>query len=366
MTNTKLFAVILAVSTLASCSGGAPDRSRVVNVYAWAEYFPPSVIAKFEAETGLHVNYAVLDSPDVAETTLSAGNSNYDVVTMNASPHLAREIPQGFWKPLDKAKIPNAKNADPQILTLLQPLDAGNNHAVPWMWGTVGVLYNQAKVEAQGGLPANSLDMVLDSTIAHKFEPCGINVLDSWQDVLPMVARYIGQPALSTDPDKLNAVVAKLTEIRPYLRNISTAGYYEKLATGDLCVALGYSGDAMVAKRMVNEAHGSTRIDYAYALGSVPLYVDSMVIPADSRNVTGALTFINFMMRPTISAEVTKFIGFASGNSAAVPLLDPAMQNNRIVYPPPEIRARFVTEPVYTSEELRIYTRVWQRFKTGQ
>jgi putrescine transport system substrate-binding protein len=365
-THAALLGVIVAVMAVAGCSGAAPDRSRVVNVFAWAEYFPPSVIEKFEAETGLHVNYAVFDSPDVAETTISAGHSNYDIVTMNASPHLAREIPQGFWKSLDKSKIPNANNADPLILKLLAPIDPGNAHAVPWMWGTVGVLYNSAKVAARGALPANSLDMVLDKETARKFQQCGISVLDSWQDVLPMVARYIGLPQLSTDPNQLDAVVAKLTEIRPYLRNIATAGYYEKLATGDLCVALGYSGDAMVARRMVKEAHATTPIDYAYAPGAVPLYVDSMVIPADSPNAAGALAFINFMMRPEISAEVTKFIGFASGNSAAVPLLDREMQTNVIVYPPMEIRARFVTESVYTSDELRVFTRVWQRFKTGQ
>jgi len=365
--NLRGLAIIVSIMTLAACGKAAHDRTRVVNIYAWAEYFPPAVIAKFEAETGLHVNYAVFDSVDVAETALSVGSSNYDIVTMNASPHLAREIPKGFWKPLDRSKIPNANlNADPQILKLLAPLDPGSVHAIPWMWGTVGVLYNPDKVKAQGALPANPLDMILDKETAHHFQACGINVLDSWQDVLPMVARYLGQPRLSVDPDKLEPVVAKLAEIRPFLRNIATAGYYEKLATGDLCVALGYSGDAMVARRMAKEAHSTTLIDYAYAPGTVPLYVDSMVIPADSPNAAGALSFINFMMRPEISAEVTAFIGFASGNSAAVPLLDPALQNNRIVYPPAEIRARFEIEPVYTSDELRLYTRVWQRFKTGE
>src|SRR5476651_1627011 len=87
----------------------AADRAHVLNIYAWAEYFPPSVVAKFEAETGIHVNYAVLDSPEMAETILSVGNSNYDLITMNAAPEMGREIPKGFWKVLDRSRIPNVR-----------------------------------------------------------------------------------------------------------------------------------------------------------------------------------------------------------------------------------------------------------------
>jgi putrescine transport system substrate-binding protein len=338
-----------------------------VNVYAWAEYFPPSVIEKFQKETGIHVNYSVFDSPDAAETTLSAGSSNYDIVTMNASPHLAREIPKGFWKKLDYAKIPNARNADRGILHILQQVDPGNQYAVPWMWGTVGVMYNVDKAKAiLGDTAITSLDVVLNKSSAARFEKCGISILDSWQDIMPMVSRYLGQPQLSDDPAKLNAVVAKLAEIKPLLRRISSSGYYEQLADGELCLAIGYSGDAMIARRMAGEGNTKVRIDYAYAREKVPLFVDSIVIPADSPNPDGALQFINFMMRPEISAEVTRFIGFASGNAAAVPLLEPALRDNTVVYPPAPIRERFEIERVYTSDELRAFNRAWQRFKTGQ
>jgi putrescine transport system substrate-binding protein len=357
---------VLVLSLVAMAHAG-DSRQNTLNVYAWAEYFPPSVVSKFQAETGIHVNYAVFDSPDAAETALSVGNSNYDIVTMNAVPHLAREIPQGFWKKLDAAQIPNARNADPQILKLMEQVDPGNAHAVPWMWGTTGIIYNADKVKALfGEIPANSLDMVLKKENAEKFERCGISILNSWQDILPLVARYLGQPKLSADPTQLGAVLAKLQEIRPFLRRIATAGYYEQIADGELCVAIGYSGDAMIARRMAKEGNTHVAVDFAFPGGPVPVYVDSMVIPADSPNYTGALRFINFMMRPEISAEVTRFIGFASGNAAAVPLLEPAVRNNAIVYPPAAIRARFEAGQVYSMDETRVYTRAWQRFSTGQ
>jgi putrescine transport system substrate-binding protein len=360
-------AVIASFVFLGLPAGAAPDRARIVNVYAWADYFPQSVLEKFQSETGIHVNYTVFDSPDTAETALSVGSSNYDIVTMNASPHLAREIPKGFWRKLDQPQIPNARNADPQILRVLSQADPGNLYAVPWMWGTVGIIYNAEKVKAVvGPLPTESLDLIFKKELAAKLEKCGISVLDSWQDVLPLVARYLGQPQLSAEPAQLDAVVKKLQEIRPFLRRISTSGYYEQLADGELCLSIGYSGDAMIARRMATESNTKIQVDYAFPRVSVTLYVDSMVIPADSPNYPGALKFINFMMRPEISAEVTRFIGFASGNSAALPYLDPSMRTNSIVYPPAEVRARFEMERVYTTDELRTFNRTWQRFRTGQ
>jgi putrescine transport system substrate-binding protein len=362
-----LLAVIVSSVFFGLPTRAAPDRAHVVNVYAWAEYFPQSVVEKFQSETGIHVNLAVFDSPDVAETALSVGSSNYDIVTMNASPHLAREIPKGFWKKLDQAQIPNARNADPQILKVMDRVDPGNLYAVPWMWGTVGVIYNSDKAKTiVGTLPTESLDVIFKKDLAAKFEKCGISILDSWQDILPLVARYLGQPQLSAEPAQLDAVVKKLGEIRGFLRRISTSGYYEQLADGELCLAIGYSGDAMIARRMAKEGATKIQIEYAFPRVSVPLYIDSMVIPADSPNYAGALKFIYFMMRPEISAEVTRFIGFASGNAAAIPYLDPSMRANNIVYPPAEVRARFETERVYTTDELRIFNRVWQRFRTGQ
>ncbi|MGO9995051.1 MAG: extracellular solute-binding protein [Steroidobacteraceae bacterium] len=364
---TRVLTAAAVVLSLASAVRAAADRAHVLNVYAWAEYFPKSVIDKFQAETGIHVNYAVFDSPDAAETALSVGSSNYDIVTMNASPHLAREIPKGFWRKLDPAKIPNVRNADPRMLQILQQVDPGNQYAVPWMWGTVGIMYDADKAKGiLGDAPIASLDVIFNKDVAAKFENCGISVLDSWQDIFPMVARYLGQPQLSADPAKLNAVISKLAEIKPLLRRIASSGYYEQLADGELCLAIGYSGDAMIARRMVTEGNTKVRIDYAYAREIVPLFVDSMVVPADSPNPAGASLFINFMMRPEISAEVTRFIGFASGNAAAIPLLDPAVRGNAVVYPPPEVRARFEIERVYSSEELRTFSRAWQKFKTGQ
>jgi putrescine transport system substrate-binding protein len=356
----------LGLGLLLAMTGAAADRAQVLNIYAWAEYFPPPLIAKFQAETGIHVNYAVLDSPEAAETILSVGHSNYDIVTMNASPELAREIPKGFWKKLDPASLPNARNADPQIMQLLAGVDPGNQYAIPWMWGTTGLLYNSDKIRSiMPDAPLESLDMVLKKSVAAKFAGCGISMLDSWGDILPMVSRYIGQPKLSADKASLDAVMAKLQEIQPYVRRISSSGYYQQLAEGELCLAIGYSGDAMVARRMVGESHGSIKINYSFAREMVPFYIDNLVIPADSPNAAAAQAFINFVMRPEVSASVTRFIGFATANAAALPLLEPAVRANTIIYPPPAVRSRLELQRLYTPEETRSFTRAWLLFKSG-
>src|ERR1700675_631446 len=163
----------IAVGAVLGPAAPAADRAHVVNIDAWESYFPKTVIDKFQSETGMHVNYSAFDSPDAAETALSVGSSNYDIVTMNASPQLAREIPKGFWKKLDRAAMPNARNADPRILQVLEQVDPGNNYAVPWMWGTTGLIYDADKAKTLlGGAPIAGLDVILDRNIAAKFEKC--------------------------------------------------------------------------------------------------------------------------------------------------------------------------------------------------
>jgi len=359
--------IVLAFCLGLACAPSvAADRATVINMYGWSDYFPKSLLDEFESESGIHVNYTVLASPETAESAISAGKSNYDIVTMNAAPELAREIPKGFWKELDPAAIPNARNADPDVMQRLGSVDPGNQHAVPWLWGTIGVIYNPSMIYARmGDAPIDSLDMVFKREVAAKFAGCGISILDSWRDMLPMVSRYIGQDRLSAEPNKLMAVMAKLRELRPYLRRIASFGYYEQLADGELCLSIGYSRDAMLARRIAQDGATGQRIEYSFARESVPFYIDSLVIPADAPNAAGGQAFINFVMRPEISADVTRYTGLASANAAAIALLPAAVRGNLAVYPPPDVRERFELPRVYTADEVRRFTRAWLQFKSG-
>jgi len=344
----------------------AAEPARVVNVYSWAEYFPAPILRKFEAETGIKVNYAVMDSNDVMETTLSAGHSGFDLVTVNASPHLGREIPKGLWQRLDKARLRNLANADPSIMKVLRRVDPQNAFAIPWMWGTLGVMFNSDMVRARlRPGPIRVIDMVFKPEIVARFKDCGVTVLDSWVDVLPMLSSWLGQPELSADPASLDALAGAYRQIRPSIRRVTTSGYYQQLAQGESCVAIGYSGDAMIARRLVAEAGSDVKVEYAYPEGTVFIFVDSFAIPADAPHPDAAHLFIDFALRPEIAAEAAAYIGFASGNAAAIPLLEPSMRENPAIYPPSAVRERFSMGRPYTADEERAFARAWLRMKTG-
>ncbi len=357
---------LCALAALAVAAVAVAEPSQVVNIYSWAEYFPEPVLRKFEAETGIKVNYSVMDNNDVMETTLSAGHSGFDLVTVNASPHLAREIPKHLWQKLDKARLKNIANADPTIMKALRRVDPQNAYAIPWMWGTLGVMYNPELVGSR--MPAGQargLDMVFRPATVARFKDCGVTVLDSWVDILPMLSTWLGQPELTAEPAALNALANAYKAVRPSIRRVTTSGYYQQLAEGESCVAIGYSGDAMVARRLVAEAGSGTKIDYAYPEGTVFIFVDSFAIPADAPHPDAAHRFIDFAMRPEIAAEAAAYIGFASGNAAAIPLLEQDMRENPAIYPPADVRARFSMGRPYTAAEERAFARAWLRMKTG-
>jgi putrescine transport system substrate-binding protein len=362
--------LMVGASSLAACGPrdqALPAQDRVLNLYSWAEYFPDSVIAQFETETGIKVNYSVFDSNDVAETTLSAGQSGFDLVTVNASPHLGRQIPKGLWRPLDKSKLNNLGNVDSKLLQMLARVDPGNRYAIPYMWGTTGLIYNPDKIHSiLAGAPVTSLAMVLRPDLAAQFKSCGISVLDSWVDMLPIISTYLGQPDLSAEPAALGALASTFALIRPSIRRVTSSGYYDQLARGELCLSIGYSADAMVARRRAAELGNGIRIEYSQPNERVPVYIDAYAIPATARNVAAALRFIDFTLRPDIGAQIAGATGFAIANTAAVERLEPELRNNRIVYPAPEVRERFALDRGYTMEETRMFSRTWLRMKTGR
>ena len=263
--------------------------------------------------------------------------------------------------------MPNAKNADPKIMQLLSRVDPGNQHAVPWMWGTTGIMYNVDKIKAiMPTAPTASLDMVFKKEVAAKFATCGIGLIDSWGDIMPMVARYLGQRCFVCGSRRARRRCGEAQGNKSLYAAHLHRGYYQQLAEGDLCLAIGYSGDALIARRMVGESHGTIQIDYSFAREMVPFYIDSMVIPADSPNPTGALGIHRLRNAPEISASVTRFIGFATANAAAMPLLEPSVTGQHRDLSARDGPRRLELQKVYSPEETRDIQPAWIEFKSGQ
>jgi putrescine transport system substrate-binding protein len=353
-------------------AGAAPaaaietDDEKVLNVYNWSDYIEPTVIADFEKETGITVNYEVMDSNELLETKLLAGRTGYDVVVPSAS-FLARQIKQGIYQKLDKSKLTNAGNLDPELMQKLAVFDPGNEYSVNYMWGTSGVAYNEGLVKtAMADAPVDSFRMFFDPAVTRNFAKCGVSILDAPSEVVGAVLIYLGKDANSESLEDLKAAEKVLMSVRPYIRLINSSKYIEDLANGEICLAMGWSGDVLQARDRAVEAGKGTVVKYAIPKEGAILFFDNLAIPADASHVKNAHLFINYLLRPEVAAKNSNFINYANPNTASLPLLDDAVKNDPSIYPTPEVAAKLVPDTPESAEFTKELTRTWTRFRTGK
>jgi putrescine transport system substrate-binding protein len=355
-----------ASTAAATAASGAPmDSDKVVNVYNWSDYIDPAVIADFQKEYGVKVNYDVFDSNEVLETKLLTGHTNYDVVAPSGA-FLARQIQAGVFQKLNKALLPNWKYLDPEVMKKVEQYDPGNAYAVDYMWITSGPGYNVAKIkERMPDAPVDSWHMFYDPAVVAKFADCGVSLLDAPSEVIPTVLLYLGKDPNSTSTEDLQAAEKTLMAIRPYIRYVHSSRYIDDLANGETCLALGWSGDVKQAHdRAVDAGKG---IDIAYHIpkeGAISNY-DVLAIPADAPHPNNAHLFVDFLLRPDIAARNTNLIKYANGDTPTA-AINEGVRNDPGVYPPPEVLAKLHPEPMRTPEYTRLLTRTWTRFKTGK
>jgi putrescine transport system substrate-binding protein len=342
------------------------DEEKVVNVYNWSDYIEPSVLEDFTKETGVKVNYEVMDSNELLETKLVAGRTGYDVVVPSAS-FLARQIKAGIYQKLDRAKLPNLKNLDPGITQRLEVFDPGNEHAVNYMWGTSGVAYNEEAIKAaMPDAPVDSFAMFWDPKVISKFAKCGVSVLDAPSEVVGTVMIYLGKDANSENPEDLKAAEKVLMSVRPYIRTINSAPYIEQLANGEVCLVLGWSGDVLQAKSRAEEAKKPFTIKYNIPKEGAVMFFDNMAVPGDASHVKNAHLFIDYMLRPEVAAKNSNFISFANSNAASWPLVNPEVKNNPGIFPTADVMPKLVPDLPESAEFTRTLTRTWTRFRTGK
>ncbi len=362
---------------LAGCGGGkspegtngaapAAGASKVLNLYIWSDYLAPNTLADFEKATGIKVNVAYFDTNETLETKLLSGNSGYDVVVPTAS-YFERQIKAGVYRDLDKGKLPNLKNMDPELMAKVAQHDPGNAHGVIYMWGTDGLGYNEKMIRALvPDAPLDSWRMVFDPAIASKVAKCGISVLDTPADMIRVTLSYLGRDPNSQKEEDRAAAEAALLKIRPYIRNINSSEYIEALANGDLCLAVGFSGDVLQARDRARDAGKGIDIKYSVPKEGSILWFDMLAIPKDAPHPDAALAFIDYMMTPKVIADVSNFKRYANGNAASLPFVLDSVKNDPAIYPPAETRQRLAVQLADGPEQTRAITRIWQKFKTGQ
>ncbi|NRB16911.1 MAG: polyamine ABC transporter substrate-binding protein [Rhodobacteraceae bacterium] len=344
----------------------AAAMAEEVRVYNWSDYIDEELLTKFEDETGIKLIYDVFDSNEVLETKMLAGGSGYDVVVPSGT-FLQRQITAGAFQPLDMSKLPNASNMWDVIEARTAQYDPGNTHSINYMWGTTGIGINTAKVaEALGDdAPVGSLALVFDPANMEKLAACGVHFLDAPAEIIPAALAYIGEDPDSQDPDIIAKAEPVLSAIRPYVQKFHSSEYINALANGDICVAIGWSGDILQARDRAAEADNGVVIAYNAPSEGALMWFDQMAIPIDAPNPDAAHKFLNFIMDAGNMAAASNYVYYANGNKASQPMLAEDVIGDPAIYPDAATLQNLYTTRPYSIKTQRKVTRMWTKIKSG-
>lgn len=341
-------------------------EEKVLNLYSWADYVPPETLQRFEKETGYKVRYDTFDTTEVLETKLLTGGSGYDVVVPSSS-LLARALKAGALQPVQAQAMNGYSNLDSDLLAKLAEVDPGNQYAVPYTWGTLGLGLNLEAVRQRvGDVPLNSLDLLFKPEYASKLKDCGIAMTDSPQEVISVALNYLGKDPYSNSKEDLAAAQDLLKQLQPSITYVANGRQISDLANGSVCLALTYNGDASMAADQARAANKPYQVVYRIPREGTLIWQDNLVIPKDAPHPEAARAFIAFMLRPDSVAPLTNTLFFANANQAATVLVDEAVRSDPDIYPSDEVRARLFADRSMTLSDMRQRTRVWTAFRTRQ
>ena len=345
----------------------ASDEEKVLNIYNWSDYLAEDTIPNFEKETGIKVRYDIFDSNEILHAKMVAKKTGYDIVVPSSN-WGKMQIDGGLLQKLDKSKLPNWKNLDPTVLAQMAKLDPGNEYLVDWLWSYTTVGINVDKVKAALGgmpMPANTWDLVFDPKYTNKLKSCGISVLDAPSEVWPIALRYVGKPEFSTDAADYQLAFEMLKKVRPDIKRFNSGGQIEDLASGNICVALGWAGDFNLARKRSIENKTEQNIEALITTMGGYMFMDTMAIPADAKHVDNAHKFINYILRPEVHAGLTNAVTYANPNKAAREFVDPEIKNNKTIFLSDADVANLIPPGNVDNNTRRIQTRLFTRFKTG-
>ena len=351
-------AVAALVATVAS--------AEEVRVYNWSDYIDESLLEKFEQETGIDLIYDVFDSNEVLETKLLAGGSGYDVVVPSGT-FLQRQISAGAFQKLDFSKLPNSENLWDMVKDRTAQYDPGNEYSINYMWGTTGIGVNVGKVQELLGedAPIESLALIFDPANMSKLAECGVHFLDAPAEMIPAALQYLGEDPNSHDPDVIAKAEDVFMGVRPHIQKFNSSEYINSLANGEICVAVGWSGDILQARDRAAEAENGVEIAYNAATEGAQMWFDQMAIPVDAPNVDGAHKFLNFIMDAENMATASNYVYYANGNKASQPMLLEDVIGDTAIYPDEKTLSNLFTTTPYDARVQRVVTRLWTKIKSG-
>ncbi|WP_300661574.1 extracellular solute-binding protein [Hydrogenophaga sp.] len=348
-------------------AGPVLDDEKVLNIYNWPDYIPEGMIANFEKETGIKVNYDTFETNEALHAKLVAGNTGYDIV-VPGTVFAKGQIEGGLLQPLKKDQIPNLANLDPAIMTTLTKADPENKHLVPWAWGFTTVGINKTKVEkALGGMPMpeNAWDLVFKPEYTSKLKSCGIAYLDSPTEIIPVALHYIGKDAYSNDPADYKAANEMLMKVRKDVRLFSST-MIDDIAGGKACVAIGWSGDVNIAAGRAKENGSKDVIEALLPSTGALIFFDTMAVTKDAKHPNNAMAFIDFYLRPENAAAMANEMTYPTGNKAAADKINPEIAGNKTIFVESDYFAKMIPPSSFTNEAREAMANAYNGFKKGK
>ncbi len=346
--------LLLALSPLFSTAADGDS----IRVYNWNDYIAPEVLERFQRETGIAVDYRTFSTAEELDAVLASGEPvDIAVPSHNNLPAL---LAAGRLQPLDFSKLPNRKHLDRELLTKLAAVDADNLHAVPYLWGAVGLAINQPKAEAAYGGPLpQSWSLLFDPAQSARLKSCGVSTLDAPEEVMSVLFNYQGRSLARAAPARIKRAGELLQQVRANLRYVDSERYIDDLDNGNLCMALAWVGDALGAAR-----NGQPVKFVIPEEGSV-LFIDNLVIPSNAPHPDLAHRFIDYLMRPEVAAQITRETLYPSGNADARQFLDSSLSNEPALYPDTELKRRLHVLETLPAKQTEVREAVWKRFRDG-
>lgn len=343
--NLVLFLAMLMLTSFALV--GCGEKRPSINVYNWGDFIDEDVIDMFEEETGIKVNYSMYATNEDLYVKLKQGGSSYDVV-FPSDYMIERMIRENLVTKINKDNVSNLSKIDDKFLDL--DFDPNNEYSVPYMWGTVGIIYNKTLVTD----PVDSWDILWNEKYKNQ-----IIMLNSQRDTIAVALLKLGYSMNTRDLDELQEAKAELIKQSPLVYAYLGDEVKDVLIGGEAAMAVVWSGDAVA---MIRE---NPDLAYAVPKEGTNLWFDNMVIPASAKNVEAAEAFINFMTRPDIAAKNAEYIGYSSPVPEAIELLSDELKNSDVAYPADDIisNTEVFKDPMDIIQE---YDKIWTDVLSGK
>ncbi|WP_439887097.1 extracellular solute-binding protein [Pseudomonas sp. MBLB4123] len=349
----RLFAsLLLALTPLLA---GAEE---VIRFYNWNDYIAPQVLKDFEAETGIRVEYRTFSTDAELDQALASGDAIDLAVPSNDE--LPGLIAAGTLQPLDFTLLPNRAHLDKELLSKLAAADPNNRHAVPYLWGAVGLAINTAQAEAAFGGPLpDSWSLLFDAAQSARLASCGISLLDAPDETLSLLLNYQGRNLTRSAPSRIERAASVLDGLRPHLRYIDSERYIDDLNHGRLCLAMAWVGDALAA------ADAGQPVRFVVPDEGSVLFIDNLVIPRSARRADLAHRLIDYLLQPEVAARITEETLYPNGNADSQAFLDPALRSQPGLYPDRDTKRRLYALTAMPEKHAVVRDRVWTRFRDG-